>query len=415
MSKPFLRWMLLLLRYGLCVVAIAWLVHTVPWYDYVRLTGPKGPMVRLVEQPRGDEFVILRDGRQETIPLSAVHRIDVNGQSVPEIERGIATVVPKTDKWLALWAIIIFIPVIAIQSWRLVVMLAVQDVRLGLWPATKLTVAGNFFNFALPGTTGGDLIKAYYLTHYTHLKTEAVTTVFLDRAIGLFGLVMLAGAAILFTSDPSQFGQLIVTLLVICAVLGAGCIVVFSRRIRGVLRLKELAARLPMGDQLLRVGRATVAMRHHKLLIVVSLLMTFVLQGICMFSAAIMAHALGMEGGWSHYFVYVSIGFLIAAIPIAPPQAFGVLEYFYVKFFTGGALHNDPSQAVALALAVRLIQLVWALPGVLVPLLGAHLPSKAQLAELEVQPDAAANTADAVTNAGAAVPEAAAARLVEPP
>jgi hypothetical protein len=52
---------------------------------------------------------------------------------------------------------------------------------------------------------------------------------------------------------------------------------------------------------------------------------------------------------------------------------------------------------------------------VLVPLLGAHLPSKAQLAELEVQPDAAANTADAVTNAGAAVPEAAAARLVEPP
>ena len=47
MSKPFLRWMLLLLRYGLCVVAIAWLVHTVPWYDYVRLTGPKGPMVRL--------------------------------------------------------------------------------------------------------------------------------------------------------------------------------------------------------------------------------------------------------------------------------------------------------------------------------------------------------------------------------
>jgi uncharacterized membrane protein YbhN (UPF0104 family) len=288
-------------------------------------------------------------------------------------------------------------------------------VRLGYWPATKLTVAGNFFNFALPGTTGGDLIKAYYLTHYTHLKTEAVTTVFLDRAIGLFGLVLLAGAAILFTRDPSQFRQLIATLLVICAVLAAGCIVVFSRRIRGVLRLKELAARLPMGDQLLRVGRATVAMRHHKLLIVVSLLMTFALQGICMFSAAIMAYALGMEGGWSHYFVYVSIGFLIAAIPIAPPQAFGVLEYFYVKFFTGGALHNDPSQAVALALAVRLIQLVWALPGVLVPLLGAHLPSKVELAELEVQTDAAAKASGAATNAGAAVPEAAAVRLVEPP
>jgi len=398
MSKPLMRWVLLVLRYGLCVAAIAWLVHTVPWYDYVRLDGPKGARVRLVE-PRGDEFVIVRDGRQETIPVSAVHGIEVNGRSVPEIERGIATVVPKIDKCLALWAIVIFIPVIAIQSWRLVVMLAIQDVRLRFWPATKLTVAGNFFNFALPGTTGGDLIKAYYLTRYTHLKTEAVTTVFLDRAIGLFGLVMLAGAAILFTRDPSQFGQLIVTLLVICAVLAAGCIVVFSRRIREILHLKELAARLPMGDQLLRVGRATVAMRHHKLLVVASLLMTFALQGICMFSAAIMAQALGMEGGWSHYFIYVSIGFLIAAIPIAPPQAFGVMEYFYVKFFTGGALHNDPSQAVALALAVRLIQLVWALPGILVPLLGAHLPNKAELAQLEAQAGAADDTAGASSKA----------------
>jgi len=265
----------------------------------------------------------------------------------------------------------------------LVAMLAVQDVRISLWTSTKLSFVGNFFNFALPGTTGGDLIKAYYLTHYTHLKTEAVTTVFLDRAIGLFGLVLLAGTSILLTRNPEQFRELIMTLLIICAVLGAGSLVVFSARMRSWLHLSELAARLPMGAQIIRVGRATVAMRHHKLLVLLSLLMTVILQALVMIGAVFMARALHMEGDPSYYFIYCSIGFLIAAIPISPPQAFGVMEVFYVQFFTQGGLRNDPAQAVALALAMRLIQLIWALPGVLVPLLGAHLPRKDELATLE--------------------------------
>lgn len=41
------------------------------------------------------------------------------------------------------------------------------------------------------------------------------------------------------------------------------------------------------------------------------------------------------------------------------------------------------SAAVTFALANRLTQFVWALPGVLVPLLGAHLPSQEELRELE--------------------------------
>ena len=115
---------------------------------------------------------------------------------------------------------------------RLVCMLGVQQVKLSLWNAIKLTFAGNFFNFALPGTTGGDLIKAYYITRFTHRKTEAVATVFLDRAVGLLGLVLLAGVMIVFTRDPSQFAELGWSMAGICLILAIGAIVVFSSRIR---------------------------------------------------------------------------------------------------------------------------------------------------------------------------------------
>jgi uncharacterized protein (TIRG00374 family) len=253
------------------------------------------------------------------------------------------------------------------------------------WNAVKLTFAGNFFNFALPGTTGGDLVKAYYISHYTHLKTEVVTTVFLDRAIGLLGIVFLAVAGIVLTWNPARFGYEMFVLGLLLLGLAAGSLVVFSSRMRRALHLSALASRLPGGEQLLRIGRATVAMRQHKAKVAIAMGVTLVLQSIAMVSAAVMAWALGMEptglSGLLYYFIYVSIGFLVAAIP-STPQAFGVMEFFYVQFFTQNGL-NTASQALALALAVRLIQLVWAIPGVLVPLLGAHLPSAAELAQLE--------------------------------
>ncbi len=388
MKKSRSRWYVVAGRWGLCLVALVFLVNVVSWYDYV-VIEETGEQVRLIEE-QGDQFLIARDGTQELIPRTAVRHVTAGDREVPDIERGIASVMATIEVPLALLAILIFLPVILLQSYRLVVMVGIQAVRISYWNAVKLTFAGNFFNFTLPGTTGGDLVKAYFITRHTHRKTEVVTTIFLDRAIGLFGILLLAVGAMLIRWDPSRFGQLVIPLIVVFAGLAVGAVVVFSSRVRHALRLPELAERLPLGEQLLRIGRATVAMREHKFRVAVAMLLTFLLQSIVMISAAVMAWSLGMQGTLLDFFVYVSIGFLIAAIPITP-QGLGVMETAYVVFFTQSGLNNDPSQAVALSLAVRLTQLLWAIPGVLVPLLGAHLPTQAELEGLEAQAAAEAN------------------------
>lgn len=392
MKKSGSGWVLTLLRTALCIGAFAYLAYVVPWSDHVTLAD--GQTEVELKELRADSAVVMRDKQEETLPLDQIHFVEVAGKRVPDVKYGIPSVVKSTDWSMAALAILIFAPVWFIQSYRLVVMCAIQAVRLQYWNAVKLTFAGNFFNFALPGSTGGDLVKAYYLTHYTHQKTEVFTTVFLDRAIGLFGVLVIATGGILIAWNQQEFGWLLPYIGAIFASLILGVVVVFSRRIRHTLRLTDLVERLPVGGQLLRIGRATVAMREHKLKVVASLVLTLVLQIIVMISAAIMAWALGMHGSWLYFMVYIAVGFLIAAIPIAPPQAIGLMEAAYVQFFTQGDL-NTASQAVALALAVRLIQLVWALPGVLVPLLGAHRPSKTELAALEAgaAPSSPASTA----------------------
>ena len=384
MKSAHLRWLARILRYGLIVVAVVFLYRLVTWYDYVKLNDEDSTRVRLIRD-EGDQLVVMRDGREETISADQAQWTEYGGQEVLDVERGIANVVLQSDKWYVFWAVLIFFPIPIMCAIRLVCMLGVQQVRLSLWNSIKLTFAGNFFNFALPGTTGGDLIKAYYITRFTDRKTEAVTTVFLDRAVGLLGVLLMAGGMIVFTRDPSQYAKLGITLAVLCAILAIGATVVFSGRVRRALHLAEIVKLLPMSEQLTRIAAATIAMRQHKRLVFVSLLLTFGLQGICMISAAIMGWALGMEGTLSYFIIYVAIGFLIAAVPTTP-QAIGVLETYYVVSFTYTG-ENSASQALALAVAVRLIQLVWSVPGVLVPLLGAHLPSREELHALETPVD----------------------------
>jgi hypothetical protein len=71
------------------------------------------------------------------------------------------------------------------------------------------------------------------------------------------------------------------------------------------------------------------------------------------------------------YFAYIGGGHMIAAIPITA-QGLGTMELAYKHFFLGA--YGTLPQLLSLALWIRLMNLLWALPGALVTLLGAHRP-----------------------------------------
>jgi len=76
--------------------------------------------------------------------------------------------------------------------WHL--LLVGQGVMLGVRRATELNLVGVFFSMLLPGATSGDFLKAWYVTRDTPgRRAESATTVFLDRVVGLLGLILLAG------------------------------------------------------------------------------------------------------------------------------------------------------------------------------------------------------------------------------
>ncbi len=59
--------------------------------------------------------------------------------------------------------------------------------------ALRLGAIGHVFNLVIPGAVGGDLIKGAFLCREQAKRTQAISSMVIDRALGLLGLFLLAG------------------------------------------------------------------------------------------------------------------------------------------------------------------------------------------------------------------------------
>lgn len=377
MSKTPRRWLFGGLRLLICGAALAWVVNNLTYYDYVTLTD--GSRLRALRIAERTVTVIGTDGLERNIDADRIMGDEAGDR---EIEYGLGTTLREADTSTLMLCLLIYAPVTLIQSLRFQWMLRAQDIRVSYWESVKLTYAGNFLNFvAALGNTGGDVFKMYYVSLHTERKTEAVTTVLLDRVVGLYGLILLVAAVILFRADDPKLSVLRYGVGV--AALGGmiAAVVLFSERARSLLKTEHLLAKLPFATHLQRAEAATRRLAHHKRLVGGALACTVTLQVIALTSFVLAAKALDMrfDGGaiWDYY-AYLASGVVVAAIPISF-QGLGTMEAFYKHVFLD--THGTLAALLCLAMAVRLINLFWSLPGVIVTITGSYRP---RIAEREV-------------------------------
>ena len=370
-----------IVRIALAVVFVAWALHGLTWHDRVTLTrpvpgdaSPPPHRYQLIAETDGVVRVRTADGQSVDVARAQV-ALDDTGE--PRIERGFVSAIRRSDLGIIGWALLAFAPVPLLQSWRFKLLLQAQEIRLTYWECVKLSFGGNFLNFVfLLGTTAGDVFKAYYTALHTEHKTEAVTTVLLDRFVGLAGLLLVAVLAMFAGSDSELLHQLRWYAVAFLVALGAAAMMVTWSPLRRLVPSRWLE-RCPGWSQIKRAHGATDRLLRHKTLVAGALLIAMVLQFVAIGSFVICADALRMNFSsakvWD-YFAYIGSGQVIAAVPITP-QGLGTMEVAYKKFFLGS--YGTLSQLLCLALLLRLVQFAWALPGALVTLMGAHKPRPA--------------------------------------
>ena len=89
------------------------------------------------------------------------------------------------------------------------ILLRVQGIHITWWRLYGLLLVGLFFSLFIPGGTGGDIIKGYYLLKEAPVgrKTSAALSVVMDRLLGLLGVAVLLGVVTAvqwkwLTADP---------------------------------------------------------------------------------------------------------------------------------------------------------------------------------------------------------------------
>ena len=93
--------------------------------------------------------------------------------------------------WLLLaLAFLLVALMICLVRWQM--LLRALDFRIPFRRVFTIFFIGHFFNSFMPGGTGGDLAKAYYAARETHhRKTEAITSIIIDRLLGLAAISLL--------------------------------------------------------------------------------------------------------------------------------------------------------------------------------------------------------------------------------
>jgi uncharacterized protein (TIRG00374 family) len=247
-------------------------------------------------------------------------------------------------------------------------------------------MVGAFYNTFMPGSTGGDVLKAYYVAKQTHHRMRAVVSVVVDRAIGLLALIILGGTMAAFASVHWQIAEtrsVAIGSLAIVLWTAIFLTIFYNRRLYQMSGLAWLVRRLPMQHRINSAMEALYMYGRRPRLALAALLVSFPVHIIVILSALFAGIAFGLNIPLQYYWMVVPVTVLAGSIPISP-QGAGVMEYFAILLLR--PLGCTVAEAIALTMSIRLVQVLWNLSGGIFVLRGGyHAPtvSEQQVVEEE--------------------------------
>jgi uncharacterized membrane protein YbhN (UPF0104 family) len=370
----------------LVLAAVAWLLASqIRWHDATTLASGEVLRGRATAEADGGWTVRAPDGSLRRLAASEVGTRRVGAGEVPAVAFGLATLGARLfaspGALLLVGLLLVFAQVATAARWF--VLLRAVDLPLPPLRVLRLQWVGAFFNQAVPGSTGGDVVKAWYAAVATGRPTRAVISVFVDRLLGLVALALFAGAALLLAPAAAGLGP---ARAVVLGVLGIGAAVgalVLSPGLRRAVGLSALGRRLPFQGFLAEVGAAARLYRSHPVALVNALLLSLVNHAVNAVAVWLLAGALSIHG--------VTLGAALALVPVANvmagvplvPGGWGVGELAFAWLFA--PLGVPPTEAIGLSVLYRLGVLAVGLPGGALWLFWRDRPSRAALRrEVEV-------------------------------
>jgi glycosyltransferase 2 family protein len=272
---------------------------------------------------------------------------------------------------------------VGMLRWRLV--LHAHGLPLSVPRATTISLVAHFFNSFLLGSTGGDVLKAFYAARLTHhKKTEAVVTVFADRLIGLFTMLLFAVIMLGANADLVRRHQPLALAGLLVGIMWLTCGLLLGLSLWGGLsrpwpRARAWLRDLPKGEILERSLLACRVLGQNPKLLLRMMGLSMILNTLCVLQLLALVRGIDLQVPPLVLFVVVPVVICISALPITP-SGLGLRENLFVLLLAHPLLAVPATEALSLSLLAYAGSVSWSLIGGLVYL---NLRDRGQLDDPE--------------------------------
>jgi uncharacterized membrane protein YbhN (UPF0104 family) len=259
------------------------------------------------------------------------------------------------------------------ERWRR--LLALDAVALPFARAYRYYLEAMFFNQALPGAIGGDVMRIYRVRAHCSGLGQAFNSVVLDRMIGLVGLCALiaAGLPLLLQRIGDTGPAAGLGLLFALGLVGIGALLLIAR-------LPEEGAGGAVRRTLVRFAKLAMRLMRRPADGIPVLLLALATHGLLVTTAWLTAQSLGLDFTLIDCLIVVPVAVLIATLPISL-GGWGVRESAMAAgFVLIGAQAAGDAGAVALSILLGLEFLAIGLIGGLVWFFGGAVRPEAAAA-----------------------------------
>jgi hypothetical protein len=196
----------------------------------------------------------------------------------PEKRALMAGAIARADQtWLIIGLPVALIGEVAnIMRWQ--ILMRVQGMFMSWRRATMLFFVGLFFNLFLPGYTGGDFARLYYLMReFPDKRKEAILTVVMDRLIGVAALVVTAVLTTVLRWQWLQRTPQATVLLWVLVSMLIGFVIAMggSFVISGLSLLQRLPQHFPFRERLVEMSEAYQLFARSKKSLLYAFLLSF--------------------------------------------------------------------------------------------------------------------------------------------
>ena len=231
-------------------------------------------------------------------------------------------------------AFIIYCGSYYLRTYRWQILLKIKGVKASHLYLYKSYIVGIFFSNFLPSIVGGDAVRVYDIWRLEPNKSISVSTVLVDRILGLLVLIAFAAGALLFAPQvssvllPSYYylwlllGILIVTVTIQKTFLPL-------RKFFGIFNTIKSSWWEKIQKKINNIWKAFISFRNHKFSLTKALAWSILVQISVIAHYYLIAISLDFPTSFGIFFIVVPIATLIMMLPISI-NAIGLRENTFV-------------------------------------------------------------------------------------